>query len=48
MENLPSFLIVAKLCPMHSVDLEQFYSGAVWEKMSLPVRAQVLLMGVVI
>lgn len=45
---LLSFLIVAKLRSVHSVDLEQFYSGVVWGKMSLPVRAQVLLMGVVI
>lgn len=43
-----SFLIMAKLCPLKSVDLEQFYSSVVWEKMSLPIRAQVLLMRVVI
>lgn len=48
MEKSPFFLIVAKLCSMHSVDLEQFYSSVVWEEMALPVRAQVLLMGVVI
>lgn len=27
-----SFLIMAKLCPLKSVDLEQFYSSVVWEK----------------